>query len=355
MGTQNLIKILDQGVSRWNTWRQRNPSHPINLDRLDLRNRNLEGIDWFGASLISADLSNCNLTDADLRSANLTQANLLNATLTRASLSGLACLSQGIPDRADLSHANLTLCNADFVSFEGACLRSIRGAGLKLHSSNLDHACFDHANLVKANLAYASMQQASLIRANLSDSYMWHIKAYKSNWQFAQLSHSWIYHSNFSKANLANTDLKETHARYVNFDHANLNNANLTQTWIEHASLRFATLHNAHLACGNYENARFDHADLTDVRHWRCVIFPEALRDAQSDRCYDLSNSGLEITTKQGHCNALYTLYHQNLDLFALSNLVGDLPHPNSPKLQRLHKPQSLSTEDKPDKPTNLL
>jgi Pentapeptide repeats (8 copies) len=69
MANEEHVKLLSQGVQKWNEWRQK---HPQILP--DLREVDLTGADLTGANLFEANLSR-----ADLDRANLSQANLSRA------------------------------------------------------------------------------------------------------------------------------------------------------------------------------------------------------------------------------------------------------------------------------------
>jgi uncharacterized protein YjbI with pentapeptide repeats len=69
VSNEEHLKVLQQGVRVWNTWRDRNPGKQPDLSRADL-----SGEDLSGADLSHADLSGANLSEADLYGANLARA-----------------------------------------------------------------------------------------------------------------------------------------------------------------------------------------------------------------------------------------------------------------------------------------
>jgi hypothetical protein len=91
MANEEHLKILNQGLEKWNAWRLEHPEVKPNLSYTDLTNANLNG----------ADLRNVNLTEAALGYATLIYADLTNANLTCATLSRADLTS------ADLRHATL--------------------------------------------------------------------------------------------------------------------------------------------------------------------------------------------------------------------------------------------------------
>jgi uncharacterized protein YjbI with pentapeptide repeats len=99
MANPEHLRILKQGVKRWNQWREMNFNTLPDLSNIDLKEihlarANLELVDFRGAnlshanfavaSLAGADLSNSNLNGASLVLTNLSLANLSKATLRGA-------------------------------------------------------------------------------------------------------------------------------------------------------------------------------------------------------------------------------------------------------------------------------
>ena len=68
MANPKHLKIMQQGVERWNAWRQKNPTIAPDLSLANLEQRHLFGVD---------------LRDSDLRGANLLGANLIGADFIR--------------------------------------------------------------------------------------------------------------------------------------------------------------------------------------------------------------------------------------------------------------------------------
>ena len=126
------LAILDLGVTRWNEWRQQNPSIQPQLRSTDLTSRQLQGI----------DLSGADLKGADFRYANVSGANLFKADLYKATLW-----------RANFSNANL--------------------AGADLSSSNLNRVLFRDADLNGATLRFARMVGADVTDARFSGAFVY--------------------------------------------------------------------------------------------------------------------------------------------------------------------------------------
>ena len=102
------LRILKQGVERWNKWRLENAIRP-NLGRADLSGASLSDAD-----LSSSDLSDAKLSGADLSGADLSDASLNGADLSEVDLSAAEGLTQAQLDQACGTNAKLppglTLC-----------------------------------------------------------------------------------------------------------------------------------------------------------------------------------------------------------------------------------------------------
>lgn len=138
MANEEQLAILRQGVDKWNTWRENNPSVKIDLQMAKLSGVILSGI----------DLNEGDLRGAILRDANLVKANLIKANLKKTKLSG-ANLSGGVLQQAQLSVANLRRAN--------------------LGGTNLRFANLENADLTEARLWATDLTGAYLNGVNLSN------------------------------------------------------------------------------------------------------------------------------------------------------------------------------------------
>lgn len=120
MANPEHLRILQQGVHAWNSWRITEPGVRPDLTRADLRRAGLNGADFR-----SADMREVTLFQAGLNSANFTAADLQGATLNRSFLTGTSFV------QANLAGAGLfrtSLQEAVFVStvLEGAFIGEAR-------------------------------------------------------------------------------------------------------------------------------------------------------------------------------------------------------------------------------------
>jgi hypothetical protein len=108
---------------------------PLNLQREDLHDAWLQGLDLTGADMSNANLKGANLSGAILQKAHLDEANLLNADLRTAKLQG-----------ASLNKANLQQAKLTFANFEEADLTLATFAGSTLQETNFQSADIRYAN-----------------------------------------------------------------------------------------------------------------------------------------------------------------------------------------------------------------
>jgi uncharacterized protein YjbI with pentapeptide repeats len=125
----------------------------VDLESVDLRESNLQGV-----ILSYANLEKANLQGADLGSARLAAANLQSAKMEGVQLQG-AYLGLARMKYAKLQKANL----------QGAHLGSARLEGAELESANLKDADLGSARLEGAELQRANLTGANLEGANLQD------------------------------------------------------------------------------------------------------------------------------------------------------------------------------------------
>jgi hypothetical protein len=106
MANEEQVKLLKQGMERWNKWREENPYVNIDLSEADLSGTNLNVANLRVANLFGADLTFANLRKADLTFVDLSGANL---------------------NRADLWGADLTASTIDFTVFGDVNLSETKG------------------------------------------------------------------------------------------------------------------------------------------------------------------------------------------------------------------------------------
>ena len=136
MANLEHLKILKQGVSAWNKWREENPDEKIdlsnasligaNLSRSDFGKVNLGGVNLKEADLGDTLLDNANFENSDLRAARLCSAFLRDANLTAANLY-MADLRAADLSAAHLDHADFTLVCTNGTRFGDNDLSMVKG------------------------------------------------------------------------------------------------------------------------------------------------------------------------------------------------------------------------------------
>lgn len=147
MANAEHLKILKEGVERWNEWiKEMDNKYPEQEEtyvfEADISEANLSGVDLShynlsNANLTNADLSNSNLSGATLQHVKLIQANMHRANLQQVNLFG-ANLSNAILTNTDLSFSNLTQTKLSNTNLSGANLNFV-----DLTYSSLDETKFD--------------------------------------------------------------------------------------------------------------------------------------------------------------------------------------------------------------------
>ena len=164
--------MLEQGVSKWNEWRDRSPYLQPDLSEIDLWEQDLSNINLERANLRRAHLRKCNLPGArffmaDLNGAWLIWSDLTGADFGSADLTGANLASTQL-STADLNHARLA----------GASLSQARLDDAVLRGADLTAASLTSAFLTRADMSYANLECASLVHSCLHDANLTHCRVY---------------------------------------------------------------------------------------------------------------------------------------------------------------------------------
>ena len=227
MADEKYVKILQQGVEAWNTWREENREIAPDLSEINLREKNLERIDFRGTNLSNANLHQTNLSKANLGKAILRDANLYETNLQEADIK-----------RADFRRANMRGVNAQNATASGANMRRANLSKTDFTGANLTNALLENAELSggasfrKANLNYALLVKTDLIAANLNEATLVHANLHEADLSGAR----------FQGADLHFADLSEADLQGADFTQANLREANLSQASIVKTNLEGADL-----------------------------------------------------------------------------------------------------------------
>ncbi|MBI2422773.1 MAG: pentapeptide repeat-containing protein [Candidatus Hydrogenedentes bacterium] len=266
--------IKTEGVEGWNNWRQAHKDVQPNLERADLSELNLTGINLSNgklrganfqktflvkAILCDADLRKCRFEEVEAREANLTNADLHGATLTGARLAdanltktkfGKADFERVLLCGANLTRAELQEANfrnaffidsdqenepkgLSYVNFTNAFLNKADFTDVELPNAILHNADLRGAILNGADLRYVQMEKALLnekaemtralfLSANLQDCYFSNSTAEGANFQMTNLTGA-----HFDSANLKGADFQGSLLANADFQNAVLTDANL--------------------------------------------------------------------------------------------------------------------------------
>jgi uncharacterized protein YjbI with pentapeptide repeats len=157
MANEEHLKLINQGVEAWNSWRE-NTSHAIpdlssaELNGASLRRSDLRDVDLSNAQLIGVDLSDANLQRANLYATSLAVSNLSRADLRGANLRR-STLSEANLWIADLAGASLAAGYLYAADLSGAHLRGADLRGADLRSVFFDSTILDEADLTGAVIA----------------------------------------------------------------------------------------------------------------------------------------------------------------------------------------------------------
>jgi uncharacterized protein YjbI with pentapeptide repeats len=131
MANEEHVKILEQGVAKWNEWREGNRDIRPDLSKANFGEADLNGVDLGHANLIQGHFSRANLAYAILSFADLSMANLSRTNLRQAKLSGAdlqnANLVEADLNNAELFGADLTWAFVGLTNFAAVDLSGVKG------------------------------------------------------------------------------------------------------------------------------------------------------------------------------------------------------------------------------------
>ncbi len=140
MADEDTLKIIKEGVTVWNNWKQEHRHETIDLRgaklaKVNLRKADLRDVDFSGADLTDSDLTGANFKRAVFRGAHLNGAILRSADLVKTDFFG-----------ADLTNANLKYCQIVEANFEQAKLSNCKVYGISAWA--LEGTPKDQSNLL---------------------------------------------------------------------------------------------------------------------------------------------------------------------------------------------------------------
>jgi uncharacterized protein YjbI with pentapeptide repeats len=247
------LKILQQGNSKWNAWRQENPGVIPVLSNADLRGlMDMTGVDLRGALMRGSDLSEVSLNGAQLEKANLIEATLNKTNLLQANLGD-----------ANLSNANLVEVTLRLAYLKGANLSNADLSRADLHGADLRDANLTGANLSEANLDIVYDRDGD----------------FETSLRNADLSHANLRGASLVKANLHNADLSHANLEGAHLIDADLYNADLINSNLTNADLTGANLSLADLVETNFTDARISGCRIYGTSAWNVTLVNTSQKD----------------------------------------------------------------------------
>ena len=172
MANEEHLKILEEGVDVWNSWRDQHPSIQPDLRQANLVGALLAGANLSRTNLVGARLDRARLSDAHLDRAELKEAILTDVRLIRASLVGTrfdsASLVKARLDASNLRTATLIDARLEGARLTDASLVYADLGGARLNGARLARAYLDNAIMTGAVLDGAEMGETRLINLDLS-------------------------------------------------------------------------------------------------------------------------------------------------------------------------------------------
>lgn len=181
-------RLLRQGPTVWNSWREQNPADWPLLMGADLHGLNMSGCDLHFASFQHANLEGADISDAWLSSAHFEQANLSNARLFSA-FAEWACFTAAVMVKCFAMEANFTKANLQQVNVREAHFANTVFEGAVLPGANFESAYLSNTNFTGAWLESANFSAATLGRTHFVDCDLSYVKGLDS---CTHSSHSYI-------------------------------------------------------------------------------------------------------------------------------------------------------------------
>ena len=141
--------------------------------------------------------------------------------------------------------------------------------GMRADFSNVDlnHACFDEANLFGALFRASNLRSASFIGANLSSAIFSCADAHEADFSYANLSSAIFSCADLSWADLVNANLNHTNLFGSDLSRANLNDADLSTSCLDSACLYHAHLYNTNFMDADIKNVDFTGAFIEKAKN----------------------------------------------------------------------------------------
>ena len=290
MANKEHVRLLKQGVEKWNHWRAKNPEIKPDLSGTSLRGVNLHrvnlsGVNLHAADLREADLCEANLYEANLRGTYLIWANLRGADLCEVDLIGF-----------DLRGSNLCEAHLCKANLREANLRETKLNKADLSGANLYRAQLGEANLCEANLSRVDLRGAKLFRANLCEVDLHEGNLREANLSGANLSGANLSGANLSETHLSGVDLNGVDLSGVDLSGAHLNGVKLSEVNLSGADLRGADLRGADLRGANLRGVDLSKTQALKTNFDRAIFTGACLEDWNINSATNFDDAVCEYT-----------------------------------------------------------
>ena len=152
MTKEEMVAMLKRSVDEWNEWRKDNPHTIANLDKVDLSNLNLEGIDLHDVTLLEANLSGSNLSNSTISDAYFISANLSSVKLS--------C--------SVIINSNFANANMNRLRIDDSELNNVEFIGADLRFSYFVNSKFGKIDFTESNLNGTRFIKSTLTICNFS-------------------------------------------------------------------------------------------------------------------------------------------------------------------------------------------
>jgi uncharacterized protein YjbI with pentapeptide repeats len=199
------LKLIQEGVTVWNSWRQRNPiEHPdlskAELTCADMRGANLAGASLWRAEARQADFRGADLSSADFMRARLGGSDFREANLTRTDL-GWTDLVGANFERTHLTDVVFTYADMEAANLRGSVITDARMIYTKLRRAdfsgatisrglfqavNFEEAIFERATISECDLSLSIFVKGNLKKAHLIDCRVFGVSAWQAELEGAE-------------------------------------------------------------------------------------------------------------------------------------------------------------------------
>lgn len=279
---RKLLELINQGATKWNSWREENQGEQLDLGGMDLRFYNLTQYDFS-----KVNMKNTNFHGAILNNVNFSQGNLVNTDFGRSYLSianfSNSDVSSSIFNGAFLSGANFQNAILENNDFRNAFLENSKFTKANLKGGNFDGVDLTTTILENADLSFATLSRSNLSYLDLTNTKLFHSDFYQASLvqssfkgmdlQGCKFERSILWETDFSSANLEGVNFSGADLRESNFSNSNLQfslfvNSNLYRSNFKGANLKSSIIERAACVECDFTGANLNGTHVYGVAAW---------------------------------------------------------------------------------------